>query len=97
MLITAIRKIQIPQYLFRAFTSENGGGQHLAVNNETEIVPHGMMDGTKLDTSTVSRKLNPIRWLMAIFIVALARNGIHILGYKPTCCIVLCYLPGAGK
>jgi hypothetical protein len=35
--------------LFRAFSSASGGGQHLAINNETEIVPHGLMNGEKLD------------------------------------------------
>ncbi|KAH6644362.1 hypothetical protein C7974DRAFT_439684 [Boeremia exigua] len=44
-----IRKTQVPRYLFRAFTSLSGGGQHLAINNEHEMVPHGLMDGKKLE------------------------------------------------
>lgn len=28
-----IRKTQVPRYLFRAFTSTSGGGQHYAINN----------------------------------------------------------------
>lgn len=39
----------MPRYLFRAFTAASGGGQHLAINNEHEMVPHGLMDGKKLD------------------------------------------------
>ncbi|KAI1517762.1 hypothetical protein Ptr86124_003063 [Pyrenophora tritici-repentis] len=40
-----LRTKNVPRFLFRAFNSESGGGSHFAINNPTEIVPRGFMNG----------------------------------------------------
>jgi hypothetical protein len=35
----------VPRFLFRAWHSMSGGGQHHSINTTNEIVPHGLMHG----------------------------------------------------
>ncbi|RII22982.1 hypothetical protein CUC08_Gglean013194 [Alternaria sp. MG1] len=40
-----LRENNVPRFLFRMFHRQSGGGPGLAINNATEIVPRGFMNG----------------------------------------------------
>ncbi|KAB2104388.1 hypothetical protein AG0111_0g7903 [Alternaria gaisen] len=42
-----LRENNVPRFLFRMFHWQGGGGPGLAINNATEIVPRGFMNGNK--------------------------------------------------
>lgn len=45
--LEALRKNNVPRYLFRAWGSNSGGGPDLSTNSVDEIIPHGFMNGQK--------------------------------------------------
>ncbi|KAF7672903.1 hypothetical protein GT037_008854 [Alternaria burnsii] len=42
-----LRENNVPRFLFRMFHWQSGGGPSVAINNATEIVPRGFMNGNK--------------------------------------------------
>ncbi|CAN9480184.1 unnamed protein product [Alternaria alternata] len=63
-----LRENNVPRFLFRMFHWQSGGGPGLAINNATEIVPRGFINGNK-GSSVYGKTEKEISWAASLHAV----------------------------